>query len=232
LEKLSNYSPEISNIISRLMKGSLYGCFALYKTTKIDKLSTLADFSDRNKIESGINELIEPAIIAHTPNFTEKEQKVIKGIKGISYDSKTFSLKLTYETKKQIIDKLTANELKRHKKHINKMYTQVQAKLSKFGLRQATFGIHTISDVNKTNRKVEFRLTNNDIITIGHSSHCLYIAVFIKNIPFANFNPSHNTMLGKTYTQNVKMAIKNYLKKCLQVPDLEELELYSEVENG
>ncbi len=156
-----------------------------------------------NEIESEINELIEPTIVVHTPKFTEKEQKVIKGIKGISYEPKNSSLKLTCEAKKHTIDQLTANDLKRHKNRINRMYTQIQAKLSKYGLRQATFGIHTIPDVDKTNRKVKFRLPNDERITIGHSSRCLYIGIFIKNIAYANFNSYNNKILRKEYTNNL-----------------------------
>lgn len=232
LEKLSKYSAETKSIISRLMKGTLYGCFGIYKTTKIDKIEEFTHFSLRSDIESDINELIAPAIIEQIPAFTAQEQKVIKGIKGIYYYSKPSSLKLTYEAKKKILDQLASNELKRHKKQINRMFKQVQSKLSKFGLKQAILGIHTISDVNKTERKVKFNVPKDGVITIGRSSKCFYIGVFIKNIGFANFNPSNDNILRDKYTQNIKKAIKDYLANYLQDPDIEDLELYSEVGNG
>jgi hypothetical protein len=112
------------------------------------------------------------------------------------------------------------------------MYLQIQNKIAKFKLKSPNLGIHIISDIDKINRKVTLRLLNNKIVKIGTSSHCLYIGAFIRNIEFTNFNIDNNKILNKKITQNIKKEIKNYLKGILEDPDLEDIKLYSEVQNG
>lgn len=231
LEKLFTCSPDISNIISRLMKGTLYGCFGIYKTTNIEIFKLFDCKARRSELESGLSDLLVPNIKVRTKGLTKKEQQAIKGIKGIYYDAETLYLRLSCDIKKKTIEKLTSRELRRHRIHIIRMYTQMQDKLSKFGLRQANLGIHIISDIDKTHRKVSFRLQNDDRITIGQSSRCLYIAVFIKNAAYANFNTTIKTEIRRGQARNVRIAIKNYLADHLQASDLTEIDLYAEAEN-
>ena len=232
LEKLSQSSSDVSNVISRLMKGSFYGCFGIYKTSKTEKVKDLSDISIRKKIEKEINELIKPDVILNIPDFSEKEQKIIKGIKGIYYDSKTLGLKLNYKVSKDTIDNLTENELKKHRNHINNMWLNIQEKIKKFKLKSPNFGIHIIPDINKTNREVTLRLMNDEIVRIGSQSNYIYIGVFIKNIQFENFNLYNNAVLKSKFVKNIKKEIKDYLEKYLEDPNLEDLKLYSEVQNG
>ena len=231
LEKLLKSSSDVSNIISRMMKGDLYGCFGIYKTTKTEKLSELSDISIKRKIEHDINELFKPEASIGISNFSENEQKLISGIKGIYYDKEECTLKITSRANKNSIDHLASNELKRHKNSIQKMYSVIQDKIAKYKLKSPSFGIHIISDINKTNRKVILR-TSNDTLTIGHSSDCLYIGVFIRNIEFVNFNSENNTVLTFDIAQNIKDEIKGFLIKYLDDQELEDLKLYAEVTNA
>lgn len=232
LEKLLKSSSDVSNIISRLMKGCLYGCFGIYKTTKIEKYKDLSDISIKRKIENEINELIKPEAFINIPDFSENEQKVIKGIKGIYYDNEEYILKITYKAKKDTIDNLANNELKRHKTCIHKMYSLIQDKIKKYKLKSPSFGIHIISDINKINREVTLSTSNNNTFKIGHSSNYLYIGVFIRNIEFTNFNLDNNSVLKTVIVQNIKNEIKKYLIKYLEDQKLKDIKLYSEVLNG
>ena len=231
LEKLSTSSLDIANIISRLMKGTFYGCLGLYKTTKVDKKNQLFDVSNKRMIEDDINNLIRPEISARIDLLSEKEQKAIQGIKGISYDKKTGHLKLTHKIKKDTIDKLNKSVMKKNKSQIREMYQLVQDKIARFKLKSSSFGIHTITDINKVHRKVTYRLLKNDgKFTIGHTSQNLYIGVFIRNIEFANFNFTDNRVLDPQIAKNIKNEITNYLISYLEDPNLEDLKLYSEVQ--
>jgi HD superfamily phosphohydrolase len=58
LEKLSKVSSETSMIISRLMKGVLYGCIGIFSTTKTDKYEIFNDINRRRKLEDELTKMI------------------------------------------------------------------------------------------------------------------------------------------------------------------------------
>lgn len=86
LEKLSRTSSEVSNIVSSLMCGQLYGCFAIYTTTKLDRYKEFLNLETREHIENQISLLIKPEVIEEI-ELSELIQQIIRGIKGISYNS-------------------------------------------------------------------------------------------------------------------------------------------------
>lgn len=66
LEKLSNISSESSVIISRLMKGELYGCIGIFSTEKTNKYGIFGNASERRKLEDELNRVIRSKF---TPRF-------------------------------------------------------------------------------------------------------------------------------------------------------------------
>ena len=58
LQKLSEVSSETSVIISRLMKGILYGCIGIFSTTKTDKYKIFSDMSRRRELEDELTEMM------------------------------------------------------------------------------------------------------------------------------------------------------------------------------
>lgn len=58
LQKLSKVSSETSVIISRLMKGILYGCIGIFSTTKTDKYEIFSDTSRKRKLENELTKMI------------------------------------------------------------------------------------------------------------------------------------------------------------------------------
>ena len=227
LEKLLRSSSDVSNIVSRMMKGCVYGCFGIYRTSKTEKLGELSDRLVKMRIEHEINELFKPEASVSIPDFTEHEQGLIRGIQGIRYDRDKGVLRMTYRANKDAIDRLARSKLKRHKSSIQRMYLAIQDRTSRYRLKSPSFGIHVISDINKTKRKVILR-TSEGMQIIGRSSDCLYIGVFIRNTEFANFNTENNAVLASDAVHNVKHEIKRYLMEYLDDQGLEDLKLYSE----
>lgn len=58
LEKLSDISSESSMIISRLMKGDLYGCIGIFSTIKTDKYEIFSDTTRRRGLEEELSRTI------------------------------------------------------------------------------------------------------------------------------------------------------------------------------
>lgn len=58
LEKLANISSETSVIISRLMRGDLYGCIAVFSTSKTDKYKVLNSTDERRELEDELSRMI------------------------------------------------------------------------------------------------------------------------------------------------------------------------------
>lgn len=58
LKKLSDISSELSIIISRLLKGDLYGCIGIFSTMKIDKDEIFSDVKKRTKLEDELNSIL------------------------------------------------------------------------------------------------------------------------------------------------------------------------------
>lgn len=88
LEKLSKISAETTIIISRLMKGDLYGCIGIFSTTRTDKYKIFIDTKERQEMENALGEIIrskfgsrfKSAMIAFHPiidvNKTERRVEV------------------------------------------------------------------------------------------------------------------------------------------------------------
>lgn len=230
LEKLSKSSSNVSNIITRLMKGSLYGCLGIYSTSNTHIYKELSNITQRCEIEGKLNRIFKPEVIMKLRNFSKDDQKIIKAIKGISYDKQTNSLKLTSGVKAKTLKLLVDNELIRHKNVIETMNVELRNKLSSFKLKSLILGIHSILDVNRTKRKVVLNLSSGASIKLGNSSNCLYIGIFIKNEDFANFNPSNSKSLS-TYTMlNIKKEIRNFLINYSNDKNMSEIQLYSEAQ--
>jgi HD superfamily phosphohydrolase len=58
LEKLSDISAESAVIVSRLMKGDLYGCIAIFSTAKTDKYGFFTDTNSRKQLEDDLSKRI------------------------------------------------------------------------------------------------------------------------------------------------------------------------------
>lgn len=63
-QELSNISAESSTIISRLMKGDLYGCIGIFSSGKIQNQAALADRTRRKQLEDNLNSLIRSKFAA------------------------------------------------------------------------------------------------------------------------------------------------------------------------
>jgi HD superfamily phosphohydrolase len=232
LEKLSRTSSDVSFVISRLMKASLYGCIGIYSTSNTKLFRDFLNFSTRSSIEKQLNLIFKPEITAKVPDFGTNEQKAIKGIKGIAYDPQTSNLKLTHEVREETIRLLVKKELLKHKKIIGEIYSELHKTLFPFKLQSPIFGIYSILDIDKTGRKVSLNLASGESIEFGYSSNRLYIGVFIKNKEFANFDPSSNKLLNNGNLSNIKRKIRDFLADLCNDGNIEEIPLYSEVECG
>jgi len=58
LSKVSKISSETATIISRLVKGDLYGCIGIFSSTKIDRYDTFTSFGRRKALEDELSKLI------------------------------------------------------------------------------------------------------------------------------------------------------------------------------
>jgi len=58
LEKLSDISSESAIVVSRLMKGDLYGCIAIFSTAKTDNYGFFTDTNSRKQLEDDLNKRI------------------------------------------------------------------------------------------------------------------------------------------------------------------------------
>lgn len=57
-KKISGVSSESSIIISRLLKGDLYGCIGIFSTIKIDKYEIFSDVKKKMKLENELNSIL------------------------------------------------------------------------------------------------------------------------------------------------------------------------------
>jgi uncharacterized protein len=58
LEKLKGTSAESANIVSRLMKGDLYGCIGIFSTVKSDKYSLFRNIESKRSLEERLSKII------------------------------------------------------------------------------------------------------------------------------------------------------------------------------
>lgn len=232
LEQLSKSSENVKKLISRLMKGDYYGCFGLYKTTRTDKYVELSDVKQRLLLEDKLNGLFKPEIKKQVSNFSSECQNAIKGLIGISFNDETKILTLNLKLNEKRVNSLTSNVLMDHKRTIDNMFKELNDKYDAYKLKSPLFGIHTLTDINKVNRKVTVYLPPNEELNLGFSSNNLYIGIFIKNREFANFNIYNNSLLNLDNIKNIKNKLYNFLVNFLEDPELKEVALYSEIRYG
>ena len=230
IDKLSKSSSAVYNIMSRLMTGSVYGCFGIYSTNNIDLFNILSDTSARRDLENDLSQSLRPVVTMRVSDFSVDDQNSIKGIKGISYDNSTLTLKLTYDFKKGTMDSLLNGPLSKHRQLILKMYHNLRNKFATFKLKSPIIGIHSILDINRTERQVTLNLKSGDVIILGRPSCCVFIGVFIKNKEFANLNLNQNNILTTNIILNIKNEIHHFFARIFRNDDFREVPLYSEVE--
>ncbi len=156
-QNLMGISSETDIIISRLMKGDLYGCIAIYSSKIINNQSTLFDRTSRDRIANEISLIIR----------------------------------------------------------------------SKFPARykSAMIALHLITDINKTERQVEIKTDDNNLVKIGNRSEQLLIGVFFKNLGLNMYeinNIPDDTLAG------IRSEIYNYLSTALNDSEIREVTLYGE----
>ncbi len=232
LEKLSRTSSEVSNIVSSLMCGQLYGCFAIYTTTKLDRYKEFLNLETREHIENQISLLIKPEVIEEI-ELSELIQQIIRGIKGISYNSDEKKLKINYELKESTVKLLIDNELYEHKDLILTMREKAINKFNLYKIKSPNIGIHPILDYNKTNRKVTVFTTEEKSQDLGFSSKELHLSILLKNKEYTNidiFDDKSN--LKPENIENIKNTIKDFLSHFLNDDKINEHELYSEIIYG
>jgi HD superfamily phosphohydrolase len=156
LEKLSSISHETNEIISRLMKGDLYGCFGIFSTSNTKEYKIFSDFSKKDETEKELNKIIQ------------------------KYGSK---------------------------------------------LRSARTAIHTIIDIDKTERQITIHTDANRTIQIGNSSNRLLIGIFLTNVNMYEVYDIPFSELLKA-----RKEVSDYLARKLKDSNIKEIELYGEAE--
>jgi HD superfamily phosphohydrolase len=58
LKKLLDMSSDSAEIVSRLMKGDLYGCAGIFSTTKTDKYSIFCNIEEKKGLEEGLSRIL------------------------------------------------------------------------------------------------------------------------------------------------------------------------------
>ena len=231
LDKLHKTSSEISNIISNLMCGQLYGCISIYTTNKVDKYHDFLNISEREIVEKKISSLIKPEIIEEI-ELSDEEQTVIRGIKGIVYFAKERKLKISFDIRLKIFNLITSKGLSRHKEVLISMRNRALEKYNKYKIKSPIIGIHPILDINKTNRKINIKTSNNKIEELGTSSRNLHLAILLKNKEYINLDSFNgNGSLKPENIENIKKDIKDFLSDYLSDKELIEHKLYSEIED-
>lgn len=82
LDKLLKLSAETANIITRLMKGDLYGCIGIYSTDKIDKITLFTNYIRKYELEHELSEKIRL-------NFPSRYKSATIALHGIIDINKT-----------------------------------------------------------------------------------------------------------------------------------------------
>jgi len=87
--------------------------------------------------------------------------------------------------------------------------------------------IHAIIDVNKTERQVIIQSDDDKTIKVGRSSKQLLIGVFFRN---KDLNMYKLTNIEPKKLNRVQQEVYRYLSEILEDPELQEVELYGEVD--
>ena len=151
-------SRDISEIVSRLMKGELYGCIGIFSTSKIEKNDIFTSFDEKRELEDELSSIIR-----------------------------------------------------------------------KFGsnFKRAMIAIHSIIDVDKTERQVIIQTEDNKTIKVGRSSKQLLIGVFFRN---NDINMYKLDNIEPKKLNKFRQEVYKYLSEILYDPKLQEMKLYGEVD--
>jgi HD superfamily phosphohydrolase len=224
LYKLSHTSSDVSEIITRLMMGDLYGCVGIFSSRKTDKYGILSDTKNRRKLEKEMTELIRPEASSYIEDFSSDAQNVIKGIRGIVYDSENKILKISIDFREEIMEQLIQNELSSYSNTVKNLFNDAKLKYSQFGMKSSIIAIHLILDVNKTMRQVCIQV-GGEMIQIGESSNRLLIGIFFKNQSLNMYNIGK---MPRKINNMLRHEILTHLSKTLNDSNIEEVKLYGE----
>ena len=112
------------------------------------------------------------------------------------------------------------------------MRNRALEKYNKYKIKSPIIGIHPILDINKTNRKINIKTSNNKIEELGTSSRNLHLAILLKNKEYINLDSFNgNGSLKPENIENIKKDIKDFLSDYLSDKELIEHKLYSEIED-
>lgn len=227
LQKLSKVSSEISNIVLRIMKGQLYGCMGILSTSKIDKYKFFMDTNKRRKLENKLSEGVKTKyLITIDSSFKDiicrKEIPDVlrKNLSTIGYNlSSKAIIKSSGENKWKIKDESHTYIMEQINNGI-----EVYELITKY--KNIKIVIHSILDVNKTERHVCIRTDIGRVVKIGKSSHQLLIGVFFKNVDLDIYKIQK---VADDALIKIRQEIYVYLSNALGDPNLKEVELYSEI---
>jgi len=228
LQKLSKTSPKTSNIISRLMKGQLYGCIGIFSTSKTDKYELFRNPHQKRKLEVELNERIKTEYLTSIAS-SSKETINKKEIPDILRE--TFS-KCGYN----LSDKATIKSSGENKWKIENgsdayLMKQINNKIEIYKLlpkyKDIMIAVHPIRDVNKTERQVCIQTDDGRAIQIGASSNRLLLGIFFKNVDLDVYKI---TNLPDDIKREIRGNVYIYLSSILKDPNLKDVELYDEID--
>lgn len=227
LQKSSKASSETSNIISRLMKGQLYGCIGVFSTSKIDKYELFIDMNERRELENKLGENIKTKYLTTIDSsfkdiIDRKEIPSVlrEALRTIGYDlSNKTIIRSSGENKWKIEDGSHRYLMKQVNKGI-----EVYKLIPKY--KNIKVAIHPIQDVDKTERQVCIQTDDGRVIKIGKSSRQLIIGVFFKN---AALNMYKIRDIPNDTMHKIRQEVYIYLSNILEDPNLREVQLYDEI---
>jgi hypothetical protein len=91
--------------------------------------------------------------------------------------------------------------------------------------KSAMIALHTIVDINKTERQVQIRRDDGKVISVGNRSERLLIGAFFKNAGLSMYDVSN---LPEGTVSNVRRETMAVLSDALGDRELEEVTLYGE----
>ncbi|MGB8216296.1 MAG: HD domain-containing protein [Candidatus Methanoperedens sp.] len=247
LKKLYSTSSEISMILSRLMKGDLYGCIGIFSTSKIDKHelfnnSYLLSWDEiPGKDSSRLIEFLTQKCGANWIEIAMIEKTDDGSTITITAENNYISLQLNDKKDKATImsadGMITEFIIRKENDKLNAYNTsktELEKELSKIirlklnpRFKSAMIALHSIIDVNKTERHVSIRTDKGQVAKIGGSSRQLLIGVFFKNV---DLNIYKINKIPISVMSEIRKEVFGYLSNILGDKNLTEVELYAEVE--
>jgi len=227
LQKLSKASSETSNIISRLMKGQLYGCIGIFSTLKIDKYELFIDMNERRELENKLSENIKTKYLTTIDSSFKDiiDRKEIPNILREALSTIGYDL-----SNKAIIRSSGENKWKiEHESH-RYLMKQVNKGIEVYKLipkyKNIKVAIYPVQDVNKTERQICIQTDDDRVIKIGKSSRQLLMGVFFKN---TTLNMYKIRDIPNDTMHKIRQKAYRYLSNILEDPNLQEVDLYGEV---